>query len=122
MPGSSYVGFVGSESPADTMQKVLGWPGRMISGSKSFYSAAHPKNVVVFNANLCTKTHGKIWYGDIDVTRDGEKLKEAAKLLGEDVYVLYEMDGRFENEQAPILERARAIVSPTEIKVQERKY
>jgi hypothetical protein len=89
--------------------------GRMISGSKSFYSNAFPKNFVVFNANICTRTKGKIWYGDLDVTKDEEKLKELAANAGEDLYILREMDGRFENEAKPLLDRAVAIVSSTEV-------
>jgi hypothetical protein len=72
--------------------------GRMISGSKSGYRERYPDNLVVFNANIATKSRGKIWYGDLDVTLDYEKLASVAEALKEDLFVLYEMDGRFENE------------------------
>jgi hypothetical protein len=87
------------------IKKVLGPNSRMISGSKSGYSKQFPKNVPVFNANLCT-TEGKFWYGDIDLTTDKSKLVFLAKELDKDVYVLYEMDARFENEKKPKLDRA----------------
>lgn len=89
--------------------------GRMVSDSKSGYDQLYPNNVVVFNGNICTKTYGKIWYGDLDVTKDEAKLMELAKALGEDLYILREMDARFENEKAPRFDRARAIVSPTKV-------
>ena len=84
---------------------ILGMPGRMISASKSMYSTAYPGNVVVFNSNICTK-EGKIWYGDIDVTLDEAKLNELADAIGERIYVLREMDARFENEGIPLLDKA----------------
>lgn len=90
----------------EAANKILGMNGRMISGSKSGYLNHYPKNLAVFNANICTKNEGKIWYGDIDLTLDREKLSELAKSLENEVYVLYEMDARFENEASPKLENA----------------
>ena len=81
-------------------------------GSKSGYVARHPGHDVVFNANLVTKGRGKVWHGDIDLTTDGEALKRFAARLGEAVYVLYEMDGRFGNEEDPKLDRPRAVIEP----------
>lgn len=92
-------------------REILGWPGAMISGSKSGYSMSRPKNVPIFNSNVVI-AKGKIWYGDIDLTLSEEKLANLAKELGETVYVLREMDGRFENEGTPRLERAVYAVSP----------
>ncbi|HRT03412.1 MAG TPA: hypothetical protein P5513_05690 [Candidatus Diapherotrites archaeon] len=74
--------------------------GRMISGSKSWYSEKYPDHLVIFNANIITESRGKIWYGDLDITFEIEKLKKIAKILNEDLYVLYESDARFENENA----------------------
>lgn len=89
----------------EQVTEILGMCGRMIDASKSDYCRRHPTNVVVFNSNVCTKD-GKIWYGDIDVTLDEDKLKTLAEAIGEKVYVLYEMDGRFDNEGSPELEKA----------------
>jgi hypothetical protein len=94
--------------------------GRMISGSKSGYMTIHPGNLVVFNANICTKGGIKIWYGDLDITLDTEMLLAYRKEVGEDLYILYEMDARFDSEAKPKLERAVAIVSETEVKVQHQ--
>ena len=79
--------------------KQLGFNnGRLISGSKSSYKDRFPDNLVVFNANIFTESHGKIFFGDIDITKDAETLKYIAAELDEVLYVLNEMAGRFENE------------------------
>jgi hypothetical protein len=72
--------------------------GRMISGSKSGYHKKYPGHKVVFNANIVTESRGKIWYGDLDLTLDITQLMNIAKELKEALYILYEMDARFENE------------------------
>jgi hypothetical protein len=73
-------------------------PGRLISASKSFYRSKFPDNEVYFNANIFVLGEGKIWYGDIDVTIDIKILKEIASSIGKDLFILWEMDGRFGNE------------------------
>jgi len=72
---------------------------RMVSGSKSGYANQFPDHKVVFNArvyNLETYEKEKdgqikdffkgqtieVWYGDLDLTRDNEKLKEIANKIG----------------------------------------
>jgi len=75
-------------------------PGRIVSGSKSFYYNKYPDNLIVFNGNIVTKKRGKIWYGDLDITFEFDQLKSIADELGEDLYILREMDARFENEDA----------------------
>jgi hypothetical protein len=67
---------------------------------------------VVFNANVCT-SQGKVWHGDLDITVEEEKLMHLAKELQERIYVLYETDARFENENAPKLDRAVYSVDPS---------
>lgn len=71
-------------------------PGRMISGSKSMYRKMYPNNTVVFNGNVFTENRGKVWYGDLDLTRDLEKLEEIANVANEDLYILTESTGRWE--------------------------
>ena len=82
--------------------------GRMISGSK----IAPKGEVCVWNANLCTKTKGKFWFGDLNLTKDIEQLKLAAQEKGENVYVLREMDARFQTEASPRFENAVAKIDP----------
>jgi hypothetical protein len=83
-------------------EKKLGTKGKMISASKSGYVQRNPENLVVFNSNVCTD-EGKIWFGDLDITLSYDSLSSLAKELGKTVYVLTEMDGRFENEASPRL-------------------
>lgn len=91
--------------------ELIGWPGRMISGSKSGYRRLHPGNIVVFNANLCTD-EGKFWHGDLDVTLNGKNLQKLADRIGQRVYVLSEMDARFEREHNPAFDQALATFEP----------
>lgn len=97
---------------AEELRATLGYEGRMISPSKSRYSTAHPEHVAVFNANVCIAA-GKIFWGDLDLTVDEPKLAALAEQIGETVYLLYERDGRFDNEQTPLLDRAVYSVTPT---------
>jgi hypothetical protein len=87
------------------LQALLGHTGRMIAGSKSTYRRYYPKNLVVFNANIIIGNK-KVWHGDLDISRDEPLLVRLAELTEQEVYVLYEMDGRFENEGQPKLDRA----------------
>lgn len=91
------------------IEEILGWNGRMVGGSKSMYRNAHPNNAPIFNANVVAEnpdgSYEKVWYGDLDLTVDFVKLKGAAEALGVKLYVLWEMDARFENESEPKIER-----------------
>lgn len=71
---------------------------RMIGHSKSMYRTMVPDGNPVFNANIFTLEDGKIWHGDLDLKYDAEALQNTAKELGKTLYVLREMDGRFDNE------------------------
>ncbi len=84
--------------------------GRMISESKSMYKDAYPEHLVVFDANVVTVTNGKIWYGDLDVTRDAEALKRLSEQIGEPLFVLREMDARFGKETNPASELIKKAV------------
>ncbi len=84
----------------------------MISESKSEYHTRHPDNLVIFNANLCTKEHGKIWYGDLDVTLSKDRLQQLATNLGCRLYVLHEMQARFNNADAPVFKKPAAVFYP----------
>lgn len=91
--------------------KILGWPGRMISASKSDYLDRHSSNLVIFNANLFTEDF-KFWYGDINVTKNLPKLEEVAKLAKTTIYLFREMDGRFDNETNPDYKKAVLVIEP----------
>jgi hypothetical protein len=91
------------------IDQILGKPGKMISASKGQYNFDNPDNFVIFNANVCTET-GKLWHGDLDLTLELDKLIQAATELDLTLYILYEMDARFENENKPLIEKAALTV------------
>ena len=93
------------------IEKHLGPQGRLISQSKSQYRMSYPEHLLVFNDNLC-ELDGKIWFGDIDVNRDKHKLIDAAKELQESIFILKEMDARFENADKPILKNSVVVFHP----------
>ena len=97
--------------------------GRMIAEVKGTYCVEHQGELVIFNANVLTKKHGKIWYGDINVNEDFEKLKDIADKMGEDLYILVEGDARFgyENQNIKILlAKAKAVIRCNE-KLKKKK-
>ena len=94
-----------TELHAEAIEGTLGDPGRLISLSKSGYRERHPGHFVVFNGNVCMEA-GKIWWGDLDLTLDEGKLVDLAARLGETLYIVYERDGRFRNEDDPLLSQA----------------
>lgn len=71
--------------------------GRMLSGTK----IAPKGQYCVWNANIVVKSNGKIWFGDINLTKDSAALNKVADAAGEPLYILREMDARFENEGKP---------------------
>jgi len=77
-------------------ESILGRCARLLSFSKTLYHETYPNNFVIFNANVCTEVDGKIWFGDIDITRDEKLLKELDKQLDAEIFVMYEMACRFE--------------------------
>jgi len=81
----------------------------MLSGSKSIYRAANPKHIVIFNANIVVKlndgTFDKLWYGDLDITLDENAFRSIALDTECEIYVLREMDGRFEFEGDPQVDK-----------------
>lgn len=73
--------------------------GRLIGFSKTLYVRENPNHKAVFNSNVYTLQDGKIWYGDLDLNKDEETLKNIANQLQRDLFILREMDGRFSNEE-----------------------
>jgi len=87
----------------------LGNISKLLSGSKSFYRSKHPRDFVLFNSNVYKEypegEYKKIWWGDINITESNDNLKSLAGELGVPIYVLYEMDGRFGNEEYPNIDQ-----------------
>jgi len=90
--------------------------GRMVGGSKTLYMREHPTHKVIFNANIFS-TSGKIWWGDLNLDLDSDKVQAVSNELGVRLFVLYEGDGRFENEVLTLEEmiaKAEKTFSPQE--------
>jgi hypothetical protein len=104
------------------VEKYLGNSGRMIGSSKGRYKEANPDNLVVFNSNIYTKSMGKIWYGDIDITLSLSDLKNMSREMNEEFMVLPEMAMRFEYENDPKLEDFVIIVKPDMTCILAGKY
>lgn len=66
--------------------------GRAICGSKRVYREENPNSVCVFNACIVTKNEGQAWYGDLDLTKDADILREAAFDNESTLYILTESD------------------------------
>ena len=88
--------------------------GRMIGSSKTGYKNEHPDDLIIFNANVLMPGHGKVWYGDLNLTEDYLVLREIAQNLNTELYVLRESDGRFGEEDKPIDELIKKAVWNTD--------
>ena len=64
------------------IDKHLGHNGRMLSSSKSAYSSAHPGHRIFFNGNVYDLQGNKLWYGDVDLTKDAAALAAVARAVG----------------------------------------
>ena len=84
------------QSVNEVAREILGFEGKLLSGSKTAYLDKHPQNAAVFNANVFSLS-GKLWYGDLDLSlsQDVAKLKALAQKLGTVIYVVPEHLGRF---------------------------
>tara|TARA_Y100000310_G_scaffold340267_1_gene435414 strand:+ start:469 stop:873 length:405 start_codon:yes stop_codon:yes gene_type:complete len=76
--------------------------GHMLDSQKWKYSVSFPNHLVIFNANVLTKSHGKVWYGDLDISMSHARLKKIAEQVGEPLYILHESAARFGEENKPI--------------------
>jgi len=90
----------------EIINKHLGFPGVMLSGSKDAPKSKFGTHFVVWNSNIVVEGYGKVWYGDFNITRSEGVLIALARDLGRKVYVLREMDGRFDNEKTPKTDHA----------------
>ena len=98
------------------------YDGRML-GSKLDYSNNHVDDLVVYNANVLMPNVGKVFYGDINLSEDYLILKEVAQTLNTILYVLWEMDARFGNENKPLNDLlVKAIWNTDEDKLTKEAY
>ena len=78
------------------------YDARMISGHKWDYESNHKDDLIIFNANVLMPNYGKVWYGDLNLTEDYKTLKKISDSLNTTLYILWEMDGRFGEENKSI--------------------
>jgi hypothetical protein len=97
--------FSRADEAAAAAVRHLGPQGRCY-GSMSGYRARTADHLTVKNANICTVEHGKIWWGDCDVTVMVQELRALARELGVVVYVLRESAARFATADAPRFDEA----------------
>ena len=64
------------------------YDARMLSGTKWGYQEEHPEDLIVYNANVLMKDMGKVWYGDLNLTKDYIVLKSIAHSL-DTTYIYY---------------------------------
>ena len=87
--------------------------GRIISILKSEYVEANPNSVIYFNANIISLSKGKIWYGDLDLTKDADTLKKISEQIGEHLYILKNIDCILEAELISPLELIKKAIWDT---------
>lgn len=92
----------------DLIIEKVGMIDNLVGWSKTYYYKKNPKHLTVFNSNIVVNGE-KVWYGDIDLSISKNDLQSIAKQENVDIYVIYESDGRFENEEEPYLDRPVAI-------------
>ncbi len=72
-------------------EQALGHPGALIAWSWARYRRRHPTHLAVKNAGLLLAATGdELWWGDLDVTLHAERLREAARLVGHPLALVYE--------------------------------
>ena len=99
------------------------YDARMLTGEKWVYADEHEDDLIIFNANVLMEEHGKVWFGDLNLTEDYLVLKDIAKSLNTTLYVLWEMDGRFGKENRPIdVLFKKAVWNTDEVKPTKKWY
>lgn len=90
--------------PATDVFDAVGLARGRRFGSKSGYRKMNQRHFFVPNANVFCRSHGKVWWGDLDLWRDARRLEQAAQQLRCRLFVLQEHDGRFDKAELPLSE------------------
>jgi hypothetical protein len=64
--------------------------GRCIAHSKTGYCKRNRGHFTVFNAQVFTRKERILQQADLDLTRDADRLNAAARVIGQNLYVLHE--------------------------------
>lgn len=82
---------------------AFGFPGIILNSSKS-------DNNIIYNSNILVGNK-KYWFGDFRLNNK-TKLDDISQLLEEPIYLLREMDARFETEDNPNIDKAVYVTKP----------
>lgn len=94
-----------SDEQVTQIDQILGPRFKILSFSKGQYSSDYPDHLVIFNSVIVSSRYKKVWHGDLDITKDEEKIKDVSSFLQDTLYVLYESDGKFENSEKPLINK-----------------
>lgn len=87
-------------------ERLLGRAGRVLYLTKGMRAPT-----AILNANLFNAEAKRIWYGDIEIERDGKALIRLSERLGS-LYILYETEGSFlDRKPSPFLIKEIAAVA-----------
>lgn len=79
--------------------------GRHLCICKRKYMKENEYDEIVFNGNIYIKEKEhlkKVWRGDLNITKEGNKLKEIKKETGIELYVINEKEGKCKKEEKKI--------------------
>lgn len=68
--------------------------GKIVTGNIDKYMKRNPDSVVIKNANVFIDMGGKIWWGDLDLTRDAKRIQRACNRIGMEILITEESVGR----------------------------
>jgi hypothetical protein len=104
------------DGPDEDLARIAGEIGlplsRLIGLSKSGYVTRHPQHAVVFNATIADGKGNRLWWGDLDLTIDEDRLVTFAQRAGLDLCVYFEGDSRRGFVRAIDRTNAIAVVHP----------
>lgn len=107
-------------------ERVLGHEARLVSLSKFGYRERRPTNLAVFNSRVVSRvgaTWQPIWFGDLDLTLWEQRLAVLARVLDQDVFLLYESQARAWFDHPPRVEAIAVFSRGGEVEIpNESRY
>lgn len=68
--------------------KYFGLSGKSITMDPKSYRATYPNKTIVFKGNIVTKNGTLLWFGDLNITDEEEKLMNLSDEIGTSIYIL----------------------------------
>lgn len=93
----------------EALEEGLGFPGRLLSASKSYYREENPTHRVFFNACVFDPDGTQVWYGDVDLDVDKPTLQRISEEVGP-LILTAEMPFRFDGLQTGRVQRPTEVV------------